>query len=82
MRQLLCDNHKLPVAMFSFICMKFWCKQCYDESFEKADVYALNELDKPVARMWASLSKYIDGGVIPKIEQYHMDYKDRFDDFL
>jgi len=32
--------------------------------------------------MWASLSKYIDGGIIPKIEQYHMDYKERFDEFL
>jgi len=49
MRQTICDNHKLPVMMFSFISMKFFCKMCYEESFEKADVYALNELEKPVA---------------------------------
>ena len=68
MRQSLCDNHRLPVVMFSYPCMKFFCKQCYEESFEKSDVYALNELELPVARMWASLNKYIDGGHIAKVE--------------
>jgi hypothetical protein len=62
--------------------MKFFCKMCYEESFEKADVYALNELELPVSRMWASLSKYIDGGHVVKVEQYHVEYKEIFNNFL
>ena len=68
--------------MFSYICMKFFCKQCYEESFEKADVYAMDELHLPVERMYGSLMKYIDGGIMPKLENYHMDYKMRFDYYL
>ena len=82
MRQPLCDSHKQPVCMFSYICMKFWCSDCYEESFEKADVYAMNELNLPVERMYGSLIKYIDGGLIPKLESYHMDYKEVFENFI
>lgn len=64
--------------MFSFISQRFWCNQCYEESFEKADVYAMNELHLPVNRMYGSLMKYIDGGILPKMESYHNDYKNHF----
>ena len=68
--------------MYSYICTRFWCQQCYEESFEKADTYALNELHLPVERMYGSLMKYIDGGMLPKLESYHMDYKEVFDKFM
>lgn len=32
--------------------------------------------------MWASLMKYINGGILPKLESYHMDYKERFEYFV
>lgn len=42
----------------------------------------MNELHLPVNRMYGSLMKYIDGGILPKMESYHNDYKNHFEEFV
>ena len=42
----------------------------------------MNELNLPVERLYATLLKYIDGGEAAKLEKYHMEYKEEFEEFL
>lgn len=49
---------------------------------DKSDVYAMDELHLPVERLYSTLLKYIEGGRMAKLEKYHMEYQEEFEDFL
>ena len=42
----------------------------------------MDELNLPVERLYATLINYLDGGHASKVEKYHMEYEQDFQDFL
>ena len=82
MTKELWDRHQQPVTKFSYPFIEFLCHDWYEELPDKSDVYAMNELNLPVERLYATLLKYIDGAQVQKLEKYHLEYKEEFEEFL
>lgn len=61
--------------MYSYPYGEFICQQCYEMLRDKADCYALSDLQKPMERQYAGLMQYIEGGRTPKLDRYLQDYK-------